>query len=276
VWNREKYLATTLRSVLSQAFSSLEIIVVDDASTDGTDELARRISLSEARLKVVRHRTQAGAQAARNTGIAQSRGEWITFLDSDDEWLPHSLAARLEAARLNSADVVYSDCLLRRTPGGDLRPMGIFSASGSIYDRVLVEPGPMYQSLLVRRRCFDQIGALDTAIVSHQEWDTSIRLAEYYSFAYCSSPTFIYNCYTSNAISTNFKRTAKGYWQVTYKHHDQIQDRLGKRCFARQMLRAAKLYSKAGEKSTALSLIARSLILCPSIFLDGFGPISDA
>jgi len=99
-YNREASIRLAIDSVLRQSFADLELIVVDDASTDGTRTAAEAVP--DPRLRVVAHGENQGASAARNTGVAAARAPWVAFQDSDDEWLPLKLEkqmARLTAPR---------------------------------------------------------------------------------------------------------------------------------------------------------------------------------
>src|SRR5688572_15134473 len=87
--NRSALLATTLRSVLWQRDVELEVIVVDDASTDDTTAVVSR--LADPRVVMVRHSVSAGPSAARNRGASEARGEWLGFVDDDDVWAPDKL-----------------------------------------------------------------------------------------------------------------------------------------------------------------------------------------
>src|SRR2546425_12408176 len=100
VFNGEKSINRALKSVLSQTFSNLEIIVVDDGSTDQTINCVSQAPSD--RLKLVKHDRNRGAAAARNTGIAAARGSLIAFLDADDAWRPDKLARQIKA--LGKAD----------------------------------------------------------------------------------------------------------------------------------------------------------------------------
>ncbi|HEY7837997.1 MAG TPA: glycosyltransferase [Terriglobales bacterium] len=97
VHNDERHLAQALESILAQSFHDFEIIVVDDASTDGTASL---LDGFRDRLTLVLHNdTALGPGPARNRGLARARGRWIAFLDSDDRWLPRKLECQVEFAR---------------------------------------------------------------------------------------------------------------------------------------------------------------------------------
>ncbi|MBM2835200.1 MAG: glycosyl transferase [Candidatus Brocadiaceae bacterium] len=86
-YNRAPYVIMAIESVLAQSYQDYEIIVVDDGSTDGTRDV---LEPYRDRIRYM-YQDNKGVSAARNTGIQESRGEWIAFLDSDDEWLPNKL-----------------------------------------------------------------------------------------------------------------------------------------------------------------------------------------
>ena len=94
VHNRAKLILRALASVRAQTYAEFEILVVDDGSTDGLSETLGQ--LDEPRLRVLRHTLRQGAASARNTGIRASTGEYLAFLDSDDEWMPNKLERQLE------------------------------------------------------------------------------------------------------------------------------------------------------------------------------------
>ena len=89
--NRSEFLRSAIASVLSQTYQDFELIVVDDASTDSTAEVVA--SFNDSRIKFIRHQTNQGGSAARNTGIRASKCDYIAFLDDDDEWSPGKFQA---------------------------------------------------------------------------------------------------------------------------------------------------------------------------------------
>jgi glycosyltransferase involved in cell wall biosynthesis len=98
-YNRRSTIGNAIQSVLAQPARDLEVIVVDDGSSDDSSAVVLRMAHSESRIRLIRHKANRGAQAARNTGIQAARGEWVAFLDSDDTWVPNSLNVRIVAAR---------------------------------------------------------------------------------------------------------------------------------------------------------------------------------
>ena len=105
-YNCEAYLSTTLGSVLTQTHRELELIVVDDASTDGSAGLVEQFALQDPRVRLMRMPRNAGAPAApRNLGTREARGEWIAYLDADDIWHPRKLELQLQALRDHGGDM---------------------------------------------------------------------------------------------------------------------------------------------------------------------------
>ena len=95
-FNRATLLPRAIASVQAQTMSDWELIIVDDASTDETEQLIRSCLSQDPRIKYVRHENNRGVAAARNTGISQASGKFISFLDSDDEWRSAKLAVQID------------------------------------------------------------------------------------------------------------------------------------------------------------------------------------
>ena len=98
-YNRANLLPRAVNSILAQTYTDFELIIVDDGSTDGTDEVI--LQFSDSRIRYVRHETNRGAAATRNTGIAHAKGEYIAFLDDDDECTPNRLADQVAVLDAN-------------------------------------------------------------------------------------------------------------------------------------------------------------------------------
>jgi teichuronic acid biosynthesis glycosyltransferase TuaG len=110
LYNGERFIAQTIESVLAQTYRNIEVIVVDDASTDGGCDIVRRYSTEDSRLRLIPSETNFGGPARpRNIGIEASRGEFITFVDADDVWKPHKLQTQLDFfSQYPDIDMVYS------------------------------------------------------------------------------------------------------------------------------------------------------------------------
>lgn len=106
VYNREAYIRESVDSVLAQTFTEFEVIVVDDGSTDAAAEIIQ--SYTDPRIRLIRQSHQ-GVSAARNTGLDAARGEYITFLDSDDLYYPDFLQSMLQIIQSTKTDMAFSN-----------------------------------------------------------------------------------------------------------------------------------------------------------------------
>lgn len=116
VYNGARTLRRSLGSVLDQSCSDLELIVVDDASTDDTAHIVEEVAGTDPRLRLVRREHSGGPAAARNTGIASGVGRYLAFCDADDLWLPEKLERQLALAEAESAALIY--CGYHRVEAG--------------------------------------------------------------------------------------------------------------------------------------------------------------
>lgn len=94
-YNSEKFIAQSLESALAQTYADLELLVIDDGSTDGTLGIAQGYAKQDSRVKVLKMPSNGGAAESRNLGIQHAQGRYIAFLDSDDLWLPHKLERQI-------------------------------------------------------------------------------------------------------------------------------------------------------------------------------------
>ncbi len=103
-YNAEKVISESIDSALGQTYGNIEIIVIDDCSTDGTYDLVSKLCDGDSRIKIQKNSTNCGVSETRNRGVRMAKGEYIAFLDSDDKWYPQKLEAQLELAEK------YPDC----------------------------------------------------------------------------------------------------------------------------------------------------------------------
>jgi len=225
-FNRAPTIGRAIASVFGQTQPPSEIVVVDDGSTDGTVAVVGEFAGATVPVRCLASNANAGAQAARNRGIRAARGEWVAFLDSDDEWLPGKLARQLDALRGNAwqpETVVHGDCWWQ-SEGSDVKnewKLPLVAGEGA-YRSLLCGPGPMFQGLLVSRSALEAISLLDEEVPAYQEWDTAIRLARNGFFIHLREPLFVYRRHRQGAISSGWQRDVAGYRYVVEKHRDEM------------------------------------------------------
>jgi glycosyltransferase involved in cell wall biosynthesis len=264
-YKRGYVIERAIRSILGQTYQDFEILVVDDGSKDDTESVVASLSQEEPRIRYFCHDTNRGAQAARNTGAKAAQGEWIAFLDSDDYFTPNSLEVRMSTARNEGVKVVHSKCIAIKKDES-MTTYGSPSLSGYVYRDLLTNPGLLFSGFLIAKEALEKIDYLDEQIISHQDWDTTIRLSKYYPFSFVAEPTFIYDCRGDDTISQDMVREAEGYRQVFNKHFFEIVKQLGPPIVAHHYRNIANLYQLAGNKNFARSYRVLSLLWWPFRF----------
>lgn len=106
-WNTEKFIAETIQSVLDQTYTNWELLIVDDCSSDRTDEVVA--SFKDDRIKYFHNERNSGAALTRNKAMWEARGEWIAFLDSDDLWMPEKLEHQLKFMNENGYKLSFTE-----------------------------------------------------------------------------------------------------------------------------------------------------------------------
>lgn len=183
-YNRAAVLDVALRSVLAQTMSDLELIIVDDGSTDTTDSLVS--SYSDSRVRYIRLAGNSGCAVARNVGLQAAAGEWVAFQDSDDEWLPDKLESQLREMGSHNVDrppqCAGTVCALVRhsQSGPELIAM---PGSGGKVDVPEVIKG-LHASLLgmlLRRSVVAELGGFDESLRSRSDLEFTLRLLQRFS-----------------------------------------------------------------------------------------------
>lgn len=175
-YNCAKFLPQAIESVLDQTFRDFEIVVVDDGSTDETPSIIRPFKDS---IHYVQQENKGNA-AARNRGVAESRGQWLCLLDADDLWEPRKLELQL-------IDILaHPDCLVSFTEADKFFESGEFEdfppdpTVADLWENlVLCQPfGSSHSGLLLHRSCFEEVGNFDEELRLSVDWDIVIRLAD--------------------------------------------------------------------------------------------------
>ena len=204
-YNRDYVLRSALQSVLSQSFRDFEVLVVDDASTDTTRELVTQFT--DPRVHYLRQDTNNGVAAARNLALEMARGEYVSFLDSDDVWMPEKL--QREVSFLDATpdvDAVFSDLKKSDHDGSFCRSFmrttpvfGMRLPPERYHDPLVLSQREMYlclfqevpikpSALTVRRRVFSDVGSFNSSLRSGQDWEFLLRFARFHRFGYIDVP----------------------------------------------------------------------------------------
>lgn len=203
VYNGEKTLGETLKSVLAQTYANIEVIVINDGSTDNTDAIVG--SMSDDRIKLFSY-PNAGLAASRNRGIERASGGYISFTDADDLWTSEKLADQLAALQQHpNAAVAYSWTDYIDAQSQFLQAGTHISASGDVFAKLLeinfIESG---SNVLIRRDALETVGDFDVTLTAAEDWDMWLRLAQKYEFVAVSLPQVLYR--RTLSMSSNVTR----------------------------------------------------------------------
>lgn len=220
-YNRSHILGRAIDSVLKQTFTDYELLIIDDASTDGTEDLVKKYN--DNRIQYYKHDRNKGAPAARNTGLRFARGEFIAFLDSDNEWLPDRLRKQVEMFLQvgDAVGVIYANNKVIDEVNHK-EYVWAFGLKGNLYREFLQRPFMDFITPLIRKSCFDKIGPMDEKVPSYQEWDTFLRISKYYDFDYVPEILAVYYFHKGNTYSQDAMRIVNGYSYVFKKHKQEM------------------------------------------------------
>ena len=187
VYNRENTIKRSLMSVLDQTYHNLDVIVVDDGSTDSTRMIVD--SIKDPRVRVISQNNQ-GACVARNTGIDAAKGTFIAFQDSDDEWIPNKIEVQLKVLTSDiSVDVVFCNALKYNPEKENGAEDLVSGVQEGIVHRDCLQKRSLVstQTILIRRFCLNDI-KFDPDMPRLQDFDLVYRLSESYAFYFINRP----------------------------------------------------------------------------------------
>jgi len=230
-YNAAPWVERTLRSVLTQTYQNLEVLVVDDGSTDDTTPVVTAIAHQDPRVRLL-HQANAGVAAARNLAIAQARGEFIAPIDADDLWYPENLEKQVQRMIQGgpgmglvyswSVDIDENDALM-----GGIRATTI---QGDVYATLVCHNflGNASASMM-RRSCLEQVGGYDSRLRSQQaqgceDWDLYLRIAERYEFGVVPQLLVGYRK-LSSSMSCDYSQMARSHrlvMQAVRQKHPQF------------------------------------------------------
>lgn len=199
-WNRGYIIEKTIKSVLSQTMSDLEILICDDGSTDDTYE--KVLAIKDNRVRWVPGNRAGRPAIPRNKGIGEAKGEWLAFLDSDDEWLPEKLEKQLALAEKMETKAVSSNASRLIPSEGIVGEYLSLVKDRITFDDLLKINEIITSSTLIHASLFDvSIGFPESEdLKTIEDYATWLRIATQTDFAYCSEPLLLYRDDAENSI----------------------------------------------------------------------------
>lgn len=217
-YNRARFLADAVASVINQTLTDLEIIVVDDGSTDDTRTVVE--SLADERIRYVRHDENKGANAARNTGIRLARGRYVAFQDSDDRWDPQKLERQIAACESSAAKACF--CAFNRHVGATSVkiPKSSYQIPSGLNDlQRQVTRGSFIscQTLMIDRELVLSVGEFDESLPRLQDWELCLRLAQITPI-YFLDEVLVDVTLSDDSISSDLEKYIRSTEQILERH----------------------------------------------------------
>ena len=266
-YQRPTHLRRAIDSVVAQTYENWELIVVDDNDTGSdfrreTQELMEQYA-HDPKIRYVQRKTNGGGGAARNTGIQSASGDYVAFLDDDDEWLASKLAEQV-ACFQSSPDIVgavYTGTSVVNAENG--RPY-IASAryAGDLSPRILA--GNLIgttSTIMCRRSAFLEAGLFDERLAAAQDLDLYIRLAQRHHFACIDKPLVVRNKHGGARITSNLRNKVEAFeiirrkYATSYSQHPKMHSRF--------LLNEAKLLMAEGDGRTSVKKLLHAMRLDP-------------
>jgi glycosyltransferase involved in cell wall biosynthesis len=262
-YNRAGFLKTAITSALAQTLQDFEVIVVDDASQDDTEKVLRQFQ--DSRITLIRHETNQGVAAARNTGVVNSKGKYIAFLDDDDEWLPDKIERQFNLLEKSPkfVGVVYTGWV------------GVDAASGRIlYQLTPTERGEIFEvmllqgtlaptsSVFLRRECFEKAGLFDLDFEYGEDFEMWLRIAQAFEFEYIEEPLVRYSVpHKKRSLSANYDLMIRGAEAQLRKYAEIFA--LHRKSHSRFYLSLGVLYCYNGNVRKGRQAFLKGITRCP-------------
>jgi glycosyltransferase involved in cell wall biosynthesis len=217
--DRLELLRGAVASVRAQSEQRFELIVVDDLSTDGTQAYLARLAAEDGRIRVVRNAVAAGGGGARNEGIKLSRGQWVAFIDDDDEWMPNKLEQQLRTLRSNTTAVACSCSFVVRSGSGASRVF-VARANTTVQELLVYNWLGGASGCLCASEALSDIGGFDAKLKAAQDLDLWVRLRQRGDVVVCAEALVLHQAHAGPRITTNVRSQYMGARRFYLKHRD--------------------------------------------------------
>lgn len=268
-YNHARYLGQAIESALAQTYPNIEVVVVDDGSTDDSSAVAAAFG---DRIRYI-YQQNAGLSAARNTGVGAARGEYIALLDADDMVEP-AYAERLLAALAQAPNAVGAYCGFRFVDQ-DNKPQARIEqrtmAPEVLYGALLNGNYWVPESLLARRACYQAMGEFDTSLRACEDWDVWLRFSRHYMLVGIDEALIRYRVVVGS-MSSNPRRMLDNRLAVLAKHLGSQPayggDSPAHQAYAYAYFRTAVEYYQAGDTVEGYNCLIEAARLFPGLLAD--------
>jgi glycosyltransferase involved in cell wall biosynthesis len=264
-YNHARYLGEAIESVLSQTLTPLEVIVVDDGSTDATSEVLDRY---KDRIRIIRQVNQ-GVSAARNNGAAVAMGEYLAFLDADDLWALEKLERQIECFAnkrelgLVHCGVIEIDAEGRRLKTLDQGMSGWVAREMLLFERPVILGGG--SGALIPRKVFQEVGGFDPQLSTSADWDLYYRIASLWRVGFVAEPLLQYRLHGSNMHGDigAMRRDMLAAYHKAFAQADPELMKMRRYCYGRLHTVLAGSFYQTGDYANFLAEAVKGIWLAP-------------
>jgi glycosyltransferase involved in cell wall biosynthesis len=216
--DRLEMLIRAIKSIACQTYKNIELIVVDDGAEDRLEEMIRKEMDGKMAYRVLRNARKPGAAGARNTGFYASKGEYIGFLDDDDEWLPKKIVNQVEAFQRsdNKVGIVWTQYI---NVLGTTQTIERIQLEGNVYAALCKAHIAGNTSIpLIKRHALEEVGLFDESFPAAQDTDLWIRIAKHYHSTTVYETLALIHRHSSERITNNNQQQFLGAYALLCKH----------------------------------------------------------
>lgn len=267
-YNHARYLRQAIESVLAQTLQDIEVVAVDDASTDESPDILRNYA---DRIKIVVHAQNRGTYASLNEGIALSGAPYIAILNSDDLWLPAKLEKQMALLEQDARIGLVHTGVRYIGADGELiegNPLGVRfhpNPQGDLLAELLIRNLFITSSVVFRRECLQRCGWFEEGLFGMGDWDMWLRIAEHYAVGFVREPLTLYRIHGQNTMYQRQRMREDDLWiheERIRKRARHLLERRGwrtRRALGIALAALGVLYLEAGDKRKAREAFVESL-----------------
>ena len=251
-------------SVLNQSYKGIEVIIVDDSPADYEyrNDVESMIIALDGNIKYFKHNKNMGACIARNTGINVARGDFIAFLDDDDEWLPSKLQKQMDLMNNTNCGLIYCRQNIVNNNTFEVKIDKRKCYKGYVFDKLIKKNFIGSTSfVLAKKECFYKVGLFNTELESAQDYEMWLRIAKKYKVDYVNEPLVNYYVHNDGRISDNATKKIQGLEKLIQLYSGYLNKH--KRVKGLRLIKIVPYYLNNGDKEKAYKTYIEAIKLNP-------------
>lgn len=260
-YNRAGYIEKAIDSILQQKVENLEIILIDDGSTDDTRELVQNKYGNKVQYF---YQENQGISGARNSGIKKAQGDYVAFLDSDDYWCPGKLEKQMALAEERPEYGLLASCCASIRIDGSFRETNRKGKSGWVLKDLFWANFIRTSSVIIRRDCFNRVGLFDDKLKECEEYDLWLRMADVYPVGFINESLSVY---VDNPKGVSTDSLVGRLYRLRTLEKDYLKKKIPTNLYNRRMAinynKVGRHYLGRGDKEKGIAYLKKAQSLAP-------------